>query len=253
MQQEDKKTTHVKHHSVPASEFYDYDALKAHLKATGWSYNRLAKALGIRQSSVSGWFIKRRISEESVHQVAELTGFDPALLTRSQPAVAPPQDSPKEKAGEIQELPARSAEIHEAPAIRELPICGRIAAGSAACPTDAIIFTEGGMLDHFPMAERVLPSRECVALVVEGTSMCPDFKEGDLVLVERIDDVWYLSPGDNVVVDLGNGYGPTLKQWDGKGTLRSINPSGPTFDLTQERFHEARLWGRVFMSICDRR
>jgi len=265
-----KKTPLPKRYSNPVSEYFDYEALKEHLKKTGWSYNRLAKAMGIGQSAVSQWFIKRRISGASILKLVDLTGLDPTILTRSQPAVAPPgakmetirvhvAEEPKENTGKKQES-AKIIELDSLPT-RNVPLMGAVAAGTCADPTDAVCFYDvpPENRETIPMPEiffsRYLrhPKRDVIALVVTGNSMFPYFQEGDFVLVERMHSLRELRAGDNVVFSLGNGDGYTLKQWDGDHTLKSINPSGPEFDLTDERYQEAQLWGRTFTMIRVRR
>lgn len=266
---EERKNTNPEK-PIPASEHYDYDALKAHLKASKWSYNRLAKAMGISHQAVSEWFAKRRISGSSILKIQELTGFDPQLLTRSQPAMAPPgnelevirvalPDKSKEKAGEKQES-ARIIEVVP-PKVRNVPVYGYVAAGTSDCGSDAVCLNDlpPDQRETIPMPEAFFakylryPNREIVALFVRGTSMEPYFLEDDIVLVERMHSKSELKVGDNVVVDLGNGYGHTLKQWSGHDILKSINPAGPEFDLSLEPYHEATLWGRTFTMIRVRR
>jgi hypothetical protein len=62
-----------------------------------------------------------------------------------------------------------------------------------------------------------------------------------------------LRDGDNVVGYFENGYDCTLKQWDGHHTLKNINRDGLVFDLREERYSEAKLWGRMFTMIRVRR
>lgn len=139
-----------------------------------------------------------------------------------------------------------AADVAPAPAVqKKIPIISSVQAGD---PNGGDVTSREAAIDQgdYVMGDIDMPD-ECFALVVEGRSMEPLFKEGDIII---IDPTVAPSPGDFVVAarmdPLCDGFETTFKKYrprrvEAAGNvifeLVPLNPDFPTYDSSVERLN----------------
>ena len=128
--------------------------------------------------------------------------------------------------------------VERAPATREVPVYGRIAAG-------APLFAEQNLEGTLPVGVEWLASKgeEVFALKVRGDSMInAHIVEGDLVLVRRQQSA---EPGDIVVALLDNE--ATVKRFARQGEAIVLKPEHPTMApiLVRQGQKDFKILGKV--------
>lgn len=114
---------------------------------------------------------------------------------------------------------------------KTIPVLGRIPAG---IPIEAVT----DIVDYVPLEERFAnDGHDYFALVVKGDSMCPDYMDGDCIIVRQQPTA---DNGEDVVAYVGED-DATFKRLhrDFNGIeLRSINPAYPVFKFSNEEVVE---------------
>ncbi|WAL81338.1 LexA family transcriptional regulator [Pandoraea sp. XJJ-1] len=163
--------------------------LKTALKASEKKAADLARALRVTPQAVSGWLKTGRIDKAKIPEVARELGVTSDYLL----------------AGETMRSNVAEPELRQ----RRVPVISYVQAGAMAEAVDA--YPIGGALRH------VYATVECsdctFALEVEGESMLPDFKEGDVIFV---DPLVQPKPGQFVVA----------KNCEEKATFKKYRPRG---------------------------
>lgn len=175
----------------------------------------VAKALGVNQSTVSGWENGTREADyETLRRLADYLGVTvDALLGRS-------EAHPKRKG-------------------RRIPVLGDVAAG---IPIEAI----EDILDYEDIDEDLARTGEFFALRIKGHSMEPRMMEGDVVIVRQQETA---ENGDTVVVSV-NGDLATVKKIKIGPAGITLMPTNPTYDplfYTKEEVEQlpVRIIGKV--------
>jgi SOS-response transcriptional repressor LexA len=188
------------------------DRLKALRKQAGQRQHHLASAIGVTVQTVSGWERGEYLPEFTrAMQIADHYGI-PLDALSSDDFVAPSAEGSVTRTAEPQA--GGDGTPHRAPLI------SRVAAGN---------WTENVALDA-SSADRFFdvmkaPLGHVVALEVESGSMRPDFREGDIII---IDSGVPPLPGDFVVAKLDNQEKATFKKY----RLRGYDHRGePIIDL----------------------
>lgn len=112
---------------------------------------------------------------------------------------------------------------------------------------------EEEFLGYYGVIDKALkgyPKEDCFILRVDGNSMYPDFRNGDLVAVHKQNSV---DPGDIAVV-LYNGDCATLKQVDYEHDCDWVkliprNPEYETKTISGEDLEECRILGKVISLV----
>lgn len=119
-----------------------------------------------------------------------------------------------------------------------VPILGRVSAGAGS-------FADSNIRGYIMEESSHLNSAEEYAyLRVEGDSMYPEFKDGDLVLIKCCNSVDSGSYAV-VVVDDENGVIKRIEYGDGYITLHSVNPLYPPRCFKGEEMLRIRIFGTV--------
>lgn len=127
-----------------------------------------------------------------------------------------------------------------------MPVIGSITAGYDG-------LAEEEFLGYYGVIDKALkgyPKEDCFILRVDGNSMYPDFRNGDLVAVHKQNSV---DPGDIAVV-LYNGDCATLKQVDYEHDCDWVkliprNPEYETKTISGEDLEECRILGKVISLV----
>lgn len=180
----------------------------------------LGKLLGVNRDAVSKWEKGRveNIKRTTIKKMAELFKVSPAELMC------------------FEDLnPASKESAFKKKNIR-VPVLGSIPAG---IPIEAI----EEIIDYEEMAYQ---PGEFFALVVNGDSMEPRIRKGDVVILRKQEDV---DSGDVAAV-MVNGFDATLKQVKKKGDLLILQSSNPKYEpmiFTKEEREEepVRILGKL--------
>lgn len=204
------------------------DNLKRERKRARLKQSDIADALEVTVQAVSAW--ERNLNEPEfgrVVRIAELLGVSLDALT--------------DDVGSIETLLPQQ--------VWRAPLLNSVAAGAWASIIDA---SERPPVERsFEVSER--PVGEVFALEVEGQSMRPDFRDGDIII---IDTGVAPDPGDFVVAQLDGEPKATFKRYRLRGydedgqpivELAPINPDYPTLVM------DAKRPGRIIGTMIEHR
>jgi repressor LexA len=145
-----------------------------------------------------------------------------------------------ERKGYIKRVGKRAIEIVSSsgrsalPEAKEIPIVGRIQAGSP-------ILAEENIEGFFPVANELARGNETFALKVKGDSMIEDgIMEGDLVIIRQQQTA---EDGDIICALIGNE--ATLKRFYRKGNEITLKPANKNYDPIVVTEGEFRILGRA--------
>ncbi len=198
------------------------------------SFDEMKEALDLRSKSgihrlitalEERGFIRRLAHRARAIEIVKLpdslghsTGFSPRVIEGDR--TAPPR----------QALPVEGA------AALELPVMGRIAAGT---PIEAI----SEVATHVAVPQQMLGTgKSHYALEVKGDSMIEaGINEGDIVVIEEG------STADNgdIVVALVEGYEATLKRFRKKGNMIALEAANPAYQTRMLREDQVTVQGRL--------
>ena len=193
----------------------------------------LEKKIGLTQGTIKNWRAgKNKISAEALSKLADY--FDVSvdyLLGRTDTAKQPEPHLANEYVPD---------------GFITMPVIGSITAGYDG-------LAEEEFLGYYGVIDKALkgyPKEDCFILRVDGNSMYPDFRNGDLVAVHKQNSV---DPGDIAVV-LYNGDCATLKQVDYEHDCDWIkliprNPEYETKTISGEDLEECRILGKVISLV----
>ena len=119
-----------------------------------------------------------------------------------------------------------------------VPILGKVAAGEGAFADSNI---QGYIMED---SENLSSDAEYAYLKVEGDSMYPEFKDGDMVFV-KCSNVADTGDYAVVVVDGDNGVIKRIEYGNGYIVLHSINPMYPPRKFEGEEMERIRIFGLV--------
>jgi SOS-response transcriptional repressor LexA len=128
-----------------------------------------------------------------------------------------------------------------------LPIIGRLAAGKGFDTSEAEAYPAGVACRYLRYQDA---PRNAFALAVEGQSMAPQFRHGDMVIVDP--DQPAKSGACVILTDDGGGQRiARLKRLVVQGSsasLESLNPAYPTISLPAERVTACTIWRHLSLS-----
>lgn len=152
--------------------------IKSKRTSKGITQTHLADKLGIHKSTLSKYEKgMRNIPMEDIPAIAEGLGMG------------------------VEELLLEEAPITQIQ-ITTVPVLSKVSAGMP-------IYAEENIVDHIYLpAHEVKPGKEVFGLVVDGDSMNREFKQGDVVIIEKDANV----ENGEIGVVMINGYNATLKQ-----------------------------------------
>ena len=163
--------------------------LKTALKTSDKKAADLARALKVTPQAVSGWLRTGRIDKTKIPEVARELGVTSDYLL----------------AGEMGHQNVVEPDL----GLRRVPVISYVQAGELAEATDP--FPVGGAFRH---VYATVQCSDCTfALEVEGDSMLPDFREGDVIFV---DPMVRPKPGQFVIA----------KNCEEKATFKKYRPRG---------------------------
>lgn len=153
------------------------DAIKMYLSSTGQSMSDLAEALGVSSQAVS-IIIKRGFGASSAKRWAELFGFNKVFLMTGQGSLT------------------NENQIQDITTVPLIPILAQ--AGHLSDFADAV--------KEYDCERITTPIRGAeVAIPIYGESMTPEYPNGSIVFVKRIDESSYIEWGKTYILDTVNG------------------------------------------------
>jgi SOS-response transcriptional repressor LexA len=179
------------------------------IQQSGRSKKEIADAIGVTKQSVTGWEDSGRISKPNLLKLAELLQLDINWFI----ADSQPQDAGKY--GKLHAVinPPAAFPINVAAATigkRAIPVISAIQAG--ALKEIALPYEPGdGFATVYADDEY---SKWAFALEIEGESMLPEFRPGDIVIIEP---EWEPRPGEYVAAKNGREEA-TFKKYRPRGT-----------------------------------
>lgn len=110
--------------------------------------------------------------------------------------------------------------------VSSIPVLSKVSAGMP-------IYAEENIVDYIYLpATEVKPGKDVFGLIVSGDSMNKEFKEGDIVIIEKDSIV----ENGEIGVVLINGYNATLKQ------IKYVNDSIVLFPLSDNPAHDPQIY-----------
>lgn len=110
--------------------------------------------------------------------------------------------------------------------VSSIPVLSKVSAGMP-------IYAEENIVDYIYLpATEVRPGKDVFGLIVSGDSMNKEFKEGDIVIIEKDSIV----ENGEIGVVLINGYNATLKQ------IKYVNDSIVLFPLSDNPVHDPQIY-----------
>ncbi|MBY0241883.1 MAG: helix-turn-helix domain-containing protein [Burkholderiaceae bacterium] len=209
--------------------------IKRAIENSGMTKKDIAAAIGVTKQSITGWEDSGRISKPNLQKLAELLKIDINWFMTDKPSQG------DDNYGKLRLIPSEQQRFDSnvAPANvgkRAIPVISAIQAGALKEITEpyelgagyATLYTD----DDY--------SKWAFGLEIEGDSMLPEFKPGDMVIIEPD---WEPRPGEYVAAKNGQEEA-TFKKYrprgvDSNGTiifeLTPLNDDYPTLrsDITQ--------------------
>ena len=132
--------------------------------------------------------------------------------------------------------PPRDARLVAAASAVDLPVMGRIAAGT---PIEAI----SEVASHVAVPQQMLGSgKSHYALEVKGDSMIEaGINEGDIVVIEE----GPTADNGDIVVALVEGYEATLKRFRKKGNMIALEAANPAYQTRMLREDQVKVQGKL--------
>lgn len=207
-----------------------YERFEQLLQENDLTAYRVGKESGVSQSVLSAWKLgKQEISNRNLYKLAKFFDVSPAWLRGETNERQHPFDEWDEETG-IKTV--RSLKFIK------ISILGRVPAGIPLEAIEDVIGTEELDLTKFN------PNKDYFGLLVRGESMYPRYFDGDIVIVEKVDNA---ESGEDVIA-IVNGQDATLKRLikydNGNIELRALNPIFESKVFTPEEIEELPI------SIC---
>ncbi|MCL4190032.1 MAG: transcriptional repressor LexA [Rhodobacteraceae bacterium] len=209
-----------------------FDEMKAALELRSKSgIHRLITALEERG------FIRRLAHRARAIEIVRLPEAMERPATTASPAAPSVREgfTPRVVEGDRARQP-RSARPVSAEGVRELPLMGRIAAGT---PIEAI----SEVANHVSVPAGMLAGRgQHYALEVRGDSMVEaGINDGDIVVIRQQDS----AENGDIVVALVEGQEATLKRFRRRGAMIALEAANPAYETRLLREDQVRVQGRL--------
>lgn len=189
-------------------ENFFQERLQQAIKDSGLSQSEVSKRSGISRGSITDYMKGRyEAKQDKVYDLAKVLGVRSDWLMGYN---VPQKDM------------ATPATIE----VSTIPVLSKVSAGMP-------IYAEENIVDYIYLpATEVRPGKEVFGLIVSGDSMNKEFKENDIVIIEK-DSI--VENGEIGVVML-NGYNATLKQ------IKYVNDSIVLFPLSDNPAHDPQIY-----------
>lgn len=189
-------------------ENFFQERLQQAIKDSGLSQSEVSKRSGISRGSITDYLKGRyEAKQDKVYDLAKVLGVRSDWLMGYN---VPQKDM------------ATPATIE----VSSIPVLSKVSAGMP-------IYAEENIVDYIYLpATEVRPGKEVFGLIVSGDSMNKEFKEDDIVIIEK-DSI--VENGEIGVVML-NGYNATLKQ------IKYVNDSIVLFPLSDNPAHDPQIY-----------
>ncbi|OZT77150.1 LexA family protein [Salinicoccus roseus] len=167
----------------------------------------MARELDLKESTVSSWVNGTKYPRrDKIEMLADFFGVRPSDITDE-----------KTDQSNLRTIP-----------VHEIPVVSQISAGMP-------IYSEQNIVDHTYIASTLVKDgREYFGLVVEGDSMDKEFREGDIVVVEKSNCI----ENGQIGVVMVNGYNATLKR------VKYINDSILLMPESNNSVHEPQIYDK---------
>lgn len=192
------------------------DRIKAARLEAGLTQQEVATEVGVSRAAVALWESNqsKTLKGQNLVRVARALNVTPDWLLTGRGSKHPIQLHPQDAAstGEIESVAIMVGKPHQD--VRQIPVINYIQAGHPREVVDA--YSEGDGFDTVGVDAQlaVRLGTYAFALEVSGESMLPDFKPGDIVIIDP--DV-QVRPGDIVVAKLDQEEAATLKKYRDRG------------------------------------
>lgn len=179
--------------------------LKKLLNLRGVSQTDMARTLEINESTVSSWVNGNKYPRrDKIELMADYFRVMPSDITDD-----------KIEDNKVTTIP-----------VSTVPVLSKVSAGMP-------IYAEENIVEYIYLpANEVRPGKDVFGLIVSGDSMNKEFKEGDIVIIEK-DSI--VENGEIGVVMI-NGYSATLKQ------IKYVNDSIVLFPLSDNPAHDPQIY-----------
>lgn len=176
--------------------------IKSRRTAMNLKQTDFADRLGIHKSTLSKYEKgMRKIPMEDIGKMADVLGVS------------------------IEDLLLEKQTVTELP-VSTIPVLSKVSAGMP-------IYAEENIVDYIYLpATEVKPGKDVFGLIVSGDSMNKEFKEDDIVIIEKDSIV----ENGEIGVVLINGYNATLKQ------IKYVNDSIVLFPLSDNPAHDPQIY-----------
>lgn len=160
------------------------ERLQKAIKDSGLSQSEVSKRSGISRGSITDYLKGRyEAKQDKVYDLAKVLGVRSEWLMGYN-------------------VPQKDVSAPTMIEVSSIPVLSKVSAGMP-------IYAEENIVDYIYLpADEVRPGKEVFGLIVSGDSMNKEFKEGDIVIIEKDSIV----ENGEVGVVLINGYNATLKQ-----------------------------------------
>lgn len=198
--------------------------------------SEIAKELNVGASTVTNW-VKRGVSKEGALAAANKYKADANYIFNGV-AASPTNDNLKKQIRETEnDSPLLSLSTQTPNDTKKVdldhgmngmvPVISWVSAGSF---TDVMPVTVNDAVDWIPRPQHL--SERAFGLVIQGRSMCPEFKPDEIIYVEPEISPWELKDGDLIVIHCDDDKQATFKQLvigDSQDDmyLKPLNPDWP--------------------------
>lgn len=189
-------------------ENFFQERLQKAIKDSGLSQSEVSKRSGISRGSITDYLKGRyEAKQDKVYDLAKVLGVRSEWLMGYN-------------------VPQKAVPAPTTIQVSSIPVLSKVSAGMP-------IYAEENIVDYIYLpATEVKPGKDVFGLIVSGDSMNKEFKEDDIVIIEKDSIV----ENGEIGVVLINGYNATLKQ------IKYVNDSIVLFPLSDNPVHDPQIY-----------
>lgn len=192
------------------------DRIRSVREEKGWTQTQLGDAVGVSRAAVSQWENgeTKGLKPENLVKTSEVLGVNVKWLATGKGPMRDNgvNDIATEYAPGLKQVP---------PDTRRIPVISYIQAGDPKRVIDDYSLGQGFTTIGIDQDMDSTLGPNAFALQIEGESMLPDFKPGDLVIVDPESSV---RPGDIVVAKIAGEEAATIKKYRSRGKDENDQP-----------------------------